>query len=148
MTAPPSSDQKLPPPPNITNSNADSNNNLDSSSDETKEYVFSAPDDRTNSVTYVAPVTPINNNVNSGDVNSLSDVLTTFNSPTVRYRVLVEVESDNQKSQVKVLYPDAFTTVYRGKPMLQIGAFSDRASAEKTSRSIADLGLSYHILDR
>ena len=131
--------QTLPPPPVIT-SNV-------STGDTTKEYVFSAPNSNTSSFPQAVP-SSLNSNVNSGQINSLSDLLATSASAAVQYRVLVETKSDRATAEIKSLYPDAFNTVYRGQSMLQIGAFSDRSLAEKMSRSIADLGLTYHILDK
>ncbi|MDJ0577013.1 MAG: SPOR domain-containing protein, partial [Xenococcaceae cyanobacterium MO_234.B1] len=66
---------------------------------------------------------------------------------SAEYRVLVEVRNNNQKAQVRSRYPEAFTTLYRGKSMLQVGAFSNRSNAETISRSLADLGLKSYVID-
>jgi cell division protein FtsN len=77
----------------------------------------------------------------------LSDLLPNSNASEIKYRVVVEAKDRSQQAKIKSLYPQAFSTVYQGKSMLQVGAFSDRSKAEITSRSLADLGLNSHILE-
>jgi hypothetical protein len=57
------------------------------------------------------------------------------------YRVIVEATSSDRQAQVKSLYPEAFSTLYLGKPVLQVGVFSDRSKAEKVLDSLQDLGV-------
>ncbi|HHP7230128.1 MAG TPA: DUF1565 domain-containing protein [Xenococcaceae cyanobacterium] len=142
------SGETLPPPPTITNP-AENNPT-------TKELVFAAPSEevyRENSPLAVPhtepPASAIPNAGSNRQIGSLSDLLATSNnnSSNVQYRVLVEVANNNQKTQVKSLYPEAFSTVYQSKSMLQVGAFSDRTKAETASRSLADLGLNSYVLD-
>ena len=125
--------ETLPPPPSLPSPNnlASNDNNLvinDISSNlnnATKELVFSAP-----------PSDAAN------DAMSFSNT-----ASTVRYRVLVETSNSSQQAKVRSLFPDAFRTVYQGKTMLQVGAFSQRSKAETASRSLANIGLNYHILE-
>ncbi|VEP14806.1 conserved hypothetical protein [Hyella patelloides LEGE 07179] len=105
------------------------------SQSEGREYVFSAPEADGGSNTAL------------DSTNSSSELLATSTTTGVKYRVLVEASNNNQQAQVKSLYPEAFSTVYQGKSMLQVGAFGDRSKAETTSRSLADLGLNSHILE-
>ena len=150
----PTTEETLPPPPQV---NAPPVNNSVSTESAAKEYVFSAPVANENSSTSTesadslpvpnaTPPSTLSNNGNSGEIDSLSDLLATSPSAT-QYRVLVEATNDNQQAKVKSLYPDAFTIKYQGKSMLQVGAYSERTKAETTSRSLADLGLNSHILD-
>jgi parallel beta-helix repeat protein len=130
------SDQETLPPPPITNNFAQSisQSASQSTSQSTgKEYIFSAPEAN-------AENTPNN-------VSNLSNLLPTSNPSEIKYRVVVEAKNNTQQAQIKSLYPQAFSTVYQGKSMLQVGAFSDRSKAEITSRSLADLGLNSHILE-
>ncbi len=140
-------DETLPPPPAITNP-------------ATKELVFSAPTNTVAPATDILPVPSVNppsSGISSPNsetqINTLSDLLTPLNSnssPNIaqtQYRVLVEIDNSNQEAQVRSRYPEAFNTMYRGKSMLQVGAFSDRGRAETTSHSLANLGLNSHILD-
>lgn len=141
--------ETLPPPPQVSTPQIDDSAATESAA---KEYVFSAPDNEAAAnnnlpVPNTTPPSSLGNNVDSGNVNSLSDLLATSPSPAIKYRVLVEATNDKQQTKVKSLYPDAFTIKYQGKSMLQVGAYSERTKAETTSRSLADLGLNSHILD-
>jgi parallel beta-helix repeat protein len=82
----------------------------------------------------------------SSSVGSLSAVLSS--SPeTIRYKVLVETDSDRQELQVRSLYPEAFATIDEGKSVLQVGAFSSRDKADRAKESLEDLGLDSYILE-
>ncbi|MGK7893517.1 MAG: DUF1565 domain-containing protein [Xenococcus sp. (in: cyanobacteria)] len=137
------SSETLPSPPSLpspnnfaNNNNAIINDNLSSNlNNESKELVFSAP---------VSDLT--GNNYNQ--ISSLGDVTSFSNTaPPIRYRVLVEASNSSQQAKVRSLYPDAFRTVYQGKTMLQVGAFSQHNKAATASRSLANLGLKTHILE-
>ncbi len=80
-------------------------------------------------------------------IDSLSDVLGSSSSPTIRYKVLVETKNEHQKRQVRSLYPEAFPTVYQGRMALQVGAFSNWGKAQRARRNLEDLGLNSHILE-
>jgi parallel beta-helix repeat protein len=70
-----------------------------------------------------------------------SDSLAINSSTRGVYRVIVEATSSDRQAQVKSLYPEAFSTLYLGKPVLQVGVFSDRSKAEKVLDSLQDLGV-------
>ncbi|WP_404787727.1 DUF3747 domain-containing protein [Altericista sp. CCNU0014] len=48
-----------------------------------------------------------------------------------KYRVFVNATDRNQQKMVKTLVPDSFRSSYQGRPMLQVGAFQDRAQANE-----------------
>ena len=134
------SPESLPAPPPIANSD----------SGQAEELVFSAPAPQaTETLPVPKEIEPPSNSPtgidspDNGGISSLSDVL--GNSAT--YRVVVEAANSEQQSKVRSLYPQAFSTVYRGEPVLQIGAFRDRILAETASQSLEDLGLDTHILE-
>ncbi len=87
------------------------------------------------------------NSIYNRRIGSLSDVLSSSSSQTIRYKVLVETQNDRQQRQVRSLYPEAFPTVYQGKSALQVGAFSNWGKAKQAMRSLEDLGLNSHILE-
>jgi parallel beta-helix repeat protein len=125
----------LPPPPTTSRTNTTSNNN-----------------------------TPSNNNSNSnrknlGDaLDGLSGNQTSYNNNPVTtnnigsngysYRVIVSARDNAQKEEVKSLYPDAFSTNYNGRSMLQIGVFSSRESAEQILQYLKERGLDGLILEK
>ncbi len=87
------------------------------------------------------------NSTDNRQIDSLSDVLGSSSREVIRYKVVVETDSDRQQSQVRSLYPEAFPTVYQGKSALQVGAFSSRYKADQAKRSLEDLGLNSYILE-
>ncbi len=160
-------EETLPPPPEITNpvTNTSTNPVTNTSTNPvtnspTRELVFSAPSEEIALESNTLPVpnieppsSPLPNPNNNRQISSLSDLLSPYNTNSsnnlsrAEYRVLVEVRNNNQKAQVRSRYPEAFTTLYRGKSMLQVGAFSNRSNAETISRSLADLGLKSYVID-
>ncbi len=54
----------------------------------------------------------------------------------LRFRVVVEADSDSQKSQVRAIVPDAFPVSLRGRTFMQAGAFGDRAKADELLQSL------------
>jgi parallel beta-helix repeat protein len=48
-----------------------------------------------------------------------------------RYRVFVDIQSENEAAVVRSLVPDAFITVVNGRQTMQVGAFSNRFNAEQ-----------------
>lgn len=88
----------------------------------------------------------------NNQISSLSDVLggnpkTNVSARANKYRVIAEANSDRQEEQVRSLYPDAFTTIYQGKFMLQVGVFSDQNAAENILQSLEKIGVSGTILN-
>ncbi|AFZ33901.1 parallel beta-helix repeat protein [Stanieria cyanosphaera PCC 7437] len=140
-----SSPPALPTSASDTNSVADSNPN--------KELVFTASTNHSISESNFPPQPSTITNLPRNQVNTLSDVFgseheqVTSPSPiTAKYRVLVEANHSSQQSQVRSLFPDAFTTVYLGKSMLQVGAFSNKDKAEGAFESLQNLGLKSYLL--
>lgn len=91
---------------------------------------------------------------NLGNQRSLSDVITfnraapnpssgntgnTSNSGRKGFKVVIEAETENDRTKVRSLYPDAFPTSYKGRSVWQIGAFSSRDKAENALQSLAPL---------
>lgn len=62
------------------------------------------------------------------------------------YRVIVAANNTQEQSRVRSLYPEAFTTSYQGRSMLQVGLFSSRDNAEKAHQSLESAGLNAIII--
>ncbi len=96
-----------------------------------------------NQSTIIPPPDPSNANR-----SSLSQVMTGLSRPqggtseVTGYRVLVNASTNNQRTQVKNLYPDAFPTRYQGRSLWQIGLFSTRENAEKALADFKNQGIS------
>ena len=84
---------------------------------------------------------------NSSQVGSISDVLGSSGATSVKYKVLVEAVDPYAEDKVRLLYPEAFATIYQGKSVLQIGAFNNWNKAKEAEKSLGDLGLNTHILE-
>ncbi len=153
--APPTAQESvLPPPPPVSQT--------ETANTEPSELVFNAPSQPVptppeintpkplpvpSPTTENSPYTPSPLDSGRADVSSLSDLLSSSSSATTKYKVLVEVKSDRQQAEVRTLYPEAFATVYNGKSVLQIGAFSYWDKAKQASRSLEDMGLNAYILE-
>lgn len=59
----------------------------------------------------------------------------------LRYRVVVEAESERDQAQVRSLVPGAFRTSVNGRVVMQAGAYSDRANADETAQFLNSSGL-------
>ena len=57
------------------------------------------------------------------------------------YRVVVAVNNNSDKTRVRSLFPEAFSTSYQGRSMLQVGLFSDKDNAQKAEQSLRSIGL-------
>ncbi|EAZ92087.1 DUF3747 domain-containing protein [Crocosphaera chwakensis] len=57
------------------------------------------------------------------------------------YRVVVAVGSSQDRTRVRSLFPEAFSTSYQGRSMLQVGLFSDKNNAQKAEQSLKSIGL-------
>ncbi len=62
-------------------------------------------------------------------------------SQSVRYRVLVEVASERDQELVRYLAPGAFSTVSRGRSVMQVGVFSNQYNADGMMRTLNSNGL-------
>ncbi|MBD2071112.1 DUF1565 domain-containing protein [Leptolyngbya sp. FACHB-671] len=54
----------------------------------------------------------------------------------VRYRVLVEADSESMQSEVRSVVPGAFRTYANGRTMMQAGAFGDRSLADEAAQML------------
>jgi parallel beta-helix repeat protein len=54
----------------------------------------------------------------------------------VRYRVLVEADSESLQAEVRSLVPGAFRTYANGRTMMQAGAFGDRSLADEAAQML------------
>jgi hypothetical protein len=119
---------------------------------------------RNNSAT-VNPMTalPKRNNSTSGR-KSLSDLLSSFSGSnrnnnssqgalitdndlqSDRYRVIVEIKNDSQQEKVRSIYPEAFSTVYNGRSIVQIGVFDSRENASLALETLKNNGLTGMVL--
>lgn len=59
----------------------------------------------------------------------------------LRYRVVVEAESESKQELVRSLIPGAFRTFSNGKVFMQAGAFSDRTRADEVLQMLNTKGL-------
>jgi parallel beta-helix repeat protein len=59
----------------------------------------------------------------------------------LRYRVVVEADTELAQAQVRSLIPGAFRTYANGRVMMQAGAYSDRANAEEAAQMLNSNGL-------
>ena len=159
-------DHPLLNPPSLDENSVATSSSLPQTDTDNQELVFTAPTasqpvpfpPETNSDEYLpsppevlsnpglSQPSPLNSNDNRR-ISSLSDVLGSSSSQTIRYKVLVETNNDRQQRQVRSLYPEAFPTVYRGRSALQVGAFSDWNKANQAMTTLEDLGLKSHILE-
>jgi parallel beta-helix repeat protein len=60
----------------------------------------------------------------------------------VRYRVIASPNNDVQQAQLRGAFPNAFSIVYKGRPVLQLGAFGDRTKADQLVQALASQGVS------
>ncbi|MBD2775376.1 DUF1565 domain-containing protein [Iningainema tapete] len=59
----------------------------------------------------------------------------------LRYRVIVEVMDEQQQRTVKLIAPNAFSTVWNGKNVMQVGVFSSRYNANNVVKTLNKKGL-------
>jgi|GEM_PF-6301231 len=57
-------------------------------------------------------------------------------STITKYRVLVATNNPKDGELVRVLFPDAFSTVYNGQSMLQVGLFNSQEKAVEALESL------------
>ena len=58
----------------------------------------------------------------------------------LRYRVVVEANSDRDQAAVRSLVPGAFRISINGRAVMQVGAYSDRVNADDTAQMLIDNG--------
>lgn len=70
-----------------------------------------------------------------------SNYVSANTAASVRYRVVVEATSDREQEIVKSLAPEAFSTIWQGRRVMQVGVFSDRSNADEMQRILNSSGL-------
>jgi parallel beta-helix repeat protein len=73
-------------------------------------------------------------------VNSVTAATNQDNRASLRYRVIVPVTSTAVKDAVRRLVPNAFTSRYNGRAVIQTGAYSDRAAADEQAKMLLQSG--------
>lgn len=141
-TTPSETNAALPSPPPIPENSSGN-----------KELVFTPPSPSTSESLEPEPVpflpeisNPALSSSNS-QVSSLSNVLGSSGASQVKYKVLVEALDQDEEDEVREIYPQAFKTVFEGKSLLQVGAFSNWDKAKQAEESLVDLGLETYFLE-
>ena len=84
-------------------------------------------------------------NVNRGNNNDARNVRRSASRNAtglgLRYRVIVEANSENEQNLVRSLIPNAFRTTSKGRVVVQVGAYSDRRNAEEMLQMLNSRGL-------
>jgi len=57
-----------------------------------------------------------------------------------RYRVVVEVVDEAVRSRLRSLVPDAFRSSYRGKPVMQVGAYREQVEVDEMIQRLSSNG--------
>jgi len=63
-----------------------------------------------------------------------------------QYRVIVELTSASDKSQVKDIVPEAFTSRYQGRKVMQVGIFRSQANAQEIRQRLQQEGLQVRVI--
>lgn len=58
-----------------------------------------------------------------------------------RYRVIVEVANEKEQELVKFVAPGAFSTIWKGRKVMQAGVFSNRYNADEMLKNLTSNGL-------
>ncbi|MEP0911116.1 DUF1565 domain-containing protein [Leptolyngbya sp. GB1-A1] len=80
-------------------------------------------------------------NVSAGQSWNAGSAVSSPERSMLRYRVVVEAGSERVQALVRSLIPSAFLISGRGRPLMQVGAFSDRDNAEDAARLLNQSGL-------
>lgn len=62
------------------------------------------------------------------------------------YRVVVEIIQASDKTKVKQIVPDAFTSRYQGRAVMQVGIFRSQANAEEVRQRLRQEGLQVRVI--
>lgn len=63
-----------------------------------------------------------------------------------QYRVVVEIRQASDKTRVKQIVPEAFTSRYQGRAVMQVGIFRDRANVDEIRQRLQQAGLAVRII--
>jgi hypothetical protein len=64
-----------------------------------------------------------------------------FSAVGVRYRVIANPNTEMQQAQLQGEFPNAFPILSKGRRVLQLGAFSDRAKADQLVQTLTSQGV-------
>ncbi|AFZ59978.1 DUF1565 domain-containing protein [Anabaena cylindrica FACHB-243] len=78
----------------------------------------------------------------SNSVKTLPPNLYTSTAKGVRYRVVVPVANDSQRQVVRSVVPDAFSKVWQGRKVMQVGIFDNQDNASEMIQIFSSKGLS------
>ncbi len=123
----------LPPPPTTSRTNTTSKNNT-TNNNSNRPNLGDALDG-------------LSGNQTSSNNNSVA-TNNNLGSNGHSYRVIVSTRDNSQKEEVKSLYPDAFSTNYNGRSMLQIGVFNRRESADQILQYFKERGFDGVVLEK
>lgn len=76
----------------------------------------------------------------NGGFNADSAVYSEASRASLKYRVVVEARSERLQARVRSIMPNAFPISDRGRPLMQVGAFSSRENAEDAVRMLNQNG--------
>lgn len=62
------------------------------------------------------------------------------------YRVIVEVNNVSDRNKVKSVVPNAFTSRYQGRSVMQVGIFQSQANAEEIRQKLRQKGLQVRVI--
>ena len=97
-------------------------------------------DTNTNTNTITSNNTRTNTNYSqTADNDRNSSIVSSLGNQKV-YKVLVKVNSEADKEQIRSLYPEAFNKRINGESFLQIGLFSSQENVDKVSRELDLIG--------
>jgi len=63
-----------------------------------------------------------------------------------QYRVIVPITRDNDKAKVKEMVPQAFTSSYQGRSVMQVGIFQSQKNAENIRQKLEQKGLEVRVI--
>jgi parallel beta-helix repeat protein len=63
-----------------------------------------------------------------------------------QYRVVVEIRQASDKSRVKEIVPDAFTSQYQGRAVMQVGIFRSAGNADEIRQALQQAGLLVRVI--
>lgn len=62
------------------------------------------------------------------------------------YRVIVEISGNSDRDQVKAVVPDAFSSRYQGRSVMQVGIFQSPENAEEIEQKLRQEGLQVRVI--
>ncbi len=96
-------------------------------------------------ITIERPPRPLTNTITIPDRPTA--VIDPRTGQPMRFRVIVPISSDSDLARIRTVIPDAFRSYRGGQMVAQIGAYSDRPSAEAQANRVSPLGFQASIVD-